>query len=234
MNGMISWFLHTRNTMKDKLISITEACKILDVSKDTMRRWDKLGTFKPNKTEGKHRKYLLSEVYKKAGIVTDVDGTPIVTVSDTDVAVYCRVSSHDQKQKGDLERQKARVMQHCVDKGYKIIETFDETGSGMNDNRPKLHKMIQLAISGKIKKVIVEHSDRLTRFNFKLVELMFTSHSVQVECIEEVLGKSFEDELVKDMLTLMASFSAKIYGKRSHQNRKKKDTEVTTEVPVTP
>lgn len=214
--------------MKDKLISITEACNILDVSKDTMRRWDKEQSFPAVKSEGKHRKYLLSEVYKKAGIVIDEDGTPIATVSDTDVAVYCRVSSHDQKQKGDLERQKARVMQHCVDKGYKIIECFDETGSGMNDNRPKLHKMIQLAISGKIKKLVVEHSDRLTRFNYKLIELLFTSHGVQVECIEEVLGKSFEDELVKDMLTLMASFSAKIYGKRSHQNRKKKDVEIAS------
>lgn len=88
------------------------------------------------------------------------------------------------------------------------------------------HKLINLVISGKIKKVIVEHSDRLTRFNYKLVEVLFSSHGVKVECIEEVLGKTFEDELVKDMLTLMASFSAKIYGKRSHQNRKKKEAEV--------
>lgn len=217
--------------MKDKLISITEACGILNVSKDTLRRWDANSTFLAHKTEGKHRKYLLSEVYKKAGIVFEEDGTSSKT-SKEDVAIYCRVSSHDQKQKGDLERQKARVMQYCVDKGYHIVECFDETGSGMNDNRAKLHKLIALAISGKIKKVIVEHSDRLTRFNYKLVEVLFTSHGVQVECIEEVLGKSFEDELVKDMLTLMASFSAKIYGKRSHQNRKKKEAEVAKEAEV--
>lgn len=93
-------------------------------------------------------------------------------------------------------------------------------------------KFLDKLVEGTIKKVVVEHSDRLTRFNYKLVELLFTSHGVQVECIEEVLGKSFEDELVKDMLTLMASFSAKIYGKRSHQNRKKKDADiaVTNEV----
>jgi predicted site-specific integrase-resolvase len=47
-----------------------------------------------------------------------------------------------------------------------------------------------------------------------------------------VLGKTFEDELVKDMLTLMASFSAKIYGKRSHQNRKKKEAEAPKESEV--
>lgn len=211
--------------MKDKLISITEACEILNVSKDTLRRWDANGTFPAHKTEGKHRKYLLSEVNKKAGIVFDVESGTTSTITNEDVAVYCRVSSHDQKQKGDLERQKARVMQYCVDKGYRIVEVFDETGSGMNDNRAKLHKLINLAIRGKIKKVIVEHSDRLTRFNYKLVEVLFNSHGVKVECIEEVLGKTFEDELVKDMLTLMASFSAKIYGKRSHQNRKKKEAE---------
>lgn len=65
-----------------------------------------------------------------------------------------------------------------------------------------------------------------------LGDVLFNSHGVKVECIEEVLGKTFEDELVKDMLTLMASFSAKIYGKRSHQNRKKKEAEATKETEV--
>lgn len=35
-----------------------------------------------------------------------------------------------------------------------------------------------------------------------------------------MLGKSYEDELVEDILTLMASFSAKIYGKRSADRRR--------------
>jgi predicted site-specific integrase-resolvase len=43
--------------------------------------------------------------------------------------------------------------------------------------------------------------------------------------MEEVLGKKYEDELVEDMLTLMSSFSNKIYGKRSAENRKKKKLE---------
>ena len=44
-----------------------------------------------------------------------------------------------------------------------------------------------------------------------------------VEWMSEVLGnKSYEQELVEDMLTLMSSFSNKIYGKRSAENRKKK------------
>ena len=39
-------------------------------------------------------------------------------------------------------------------------------------------------------------------------------------------NKSYEQELVEDMLTLMSSFSNKIYGKRSAENRKKKKLEI--------
>jgi predicted site-specific integrase-resolvase len=44
---------------------------------------------------------------------------------------------------------------------------------------------------------------------------------VKIEMVEDVLGKSYESELVEDILSLMASFSAKIYGRRSHKNRQK-------------
>ena len=204
----------------DRLIGIAKAAEMLDVCEDSLRRWDANGTFKAEHTPGGHRKYRLSEVEKRIGVLTEEQPEP----KDTSlVAVYCRVSSHDQKEKGDLDRQKARVLQHCVDKKYTVVEVFEETGSGMNDTRPKLHRMVDLAVQGKISKVIVEHCDRLTRFNFKLVERLFTDHGVSVECIEAVLGQSFEAELVKDMLTLMASFSAKIYGKRSANNRKAKE-----------
>ena len=45
---------------------------------------------------------------------------------------------------------------------------------------------------------------------------------------DEILSKGFENELVEDILSLMASFSSKIYGRRSSQNRKKKETEVVS------
>lgn len=47
---------------------------------------------------------------------------------------------------------------------------------------------------------------------------------VQVVIVDEILTiKSYEAELVEDILSLMASFSSKIYGRRSSQNRKKKE-----------
>ncbi len=43
-----------------------------------------------------------------------------------------------------------------------------------------------------------------------------------IEVLEELLPKSYEAELVEDLVSLMASMSAKIYGRRSAENRRKK------------
>jgi len=56
----------------------------------------------------------------------------------------------------------------------------------------------------------------------EIFKVFFESYGVTIECVEDKLPKSFEDELVDDMLTLMASFSAKIYGKRGADNRRKR------------
>ena len=119
-----------------------------------------------------------------------------------------------------MERQVGRTTTHCIKAGYKIVSVLEDVGSGMSDTRPKFQKLFKLVNKHKIDRVVVEHKDRLTRFGFGLLEAYFNSHKVVIEWTEEVLGKSYEDELVEDILTLMASFSAKIYGKRSAERRR--------------
>lgn len=86
---------------------------------------------------------------------------------------------------------------------------------------PKLLKLMNIAADGKISRLVIEHKDRLVRFNFNLLKKYFESFGVEVEVVENTLPKSYESELVEDMLSLMSSFSARIYGKRSAENRKK-------------
>lgn len=201
--------------MSDRLIAIREASTMLGLSIKQLRDLDNSGKLPAVKTEGGHRRYLLSDVHARMGI-PDTKTPELLPV-----AVYCRVSSHEQKQKGDLDRQKARLLGYCVKKKYPVEQVFDEVGSGMNDSRSKLHKLLQLVFERKISRVIVEHKDRLSRFNFNIFKVFFESYGVTIEYVEETLPKAFEDELVEDMLSLMASFSAKIYGKRSAENKKK-------------
>lgn len=202
--------------MNDRLVSIGEASRMLGLSTRQLLRFDTPDKIPSLKTEGGHRRYRLSDIKVRMGLSEDV------SIEKLPVAVYCRVSSHDQKQKGDLDRQKARLLEYCVREKYPVEQVFDEVGSGMNDSRSKLHQLMRLVFGRKISKVIIEHKDRLSRFNYNIFKVFFESYGVEIKCVENKLPKSFEDELVDDMLTLMASFSAKIYGKRGAENRKKR------------
>jgi len=202
---------------EDKLVNLDVATEMLGVSKETLRNWDDSGKFKSVRTEGNHRRYKLKDILDYLGIVKSKEE------QSNSTAVYCRVSSHDQKQKGDLERQKGRVLEHCINKGYVVSSILEEVCSGMNDNRPKLKKLFELVKTRKINRVVVEHKDRLTRFMFKIFEDFFNSYDVEIEVIAQKRNQSFEDELVEDMISLMSSFSAKIYGKRSGERRKEKN-----------
>ena len=200
----------------EKLLSVAEAAALLNVTPWTLRKWDREGKLVALRTNGQHRRYRLVDINRFLGIEVNVGEREKAT------AVYSRVSSHDQKQKGDLDRQKARNLEHCVNQGYRVTHILDEVGSGMNDNRPKLHKLFKLVREHKITCVVVEHKDRLARFNFAIFESFFNSHGVVIEVIEQKAGKSYEQELVEDIISIMASFSAKIYGKRSAARKKSK------------
>lgn len=198
----------------NKMISISKACEMLGVSFDTLRRWDKDGTLVSQKTKGNHRRYLVSDIEKLQGKNEEI--------KEELVCIYCRVSSQDQKQHGDLDRQKLRLLEYCSEKQYRVGYILEEVCSGMKANRPKLNQLYRLAREKKINKLVIEHKDRLTRFMFDVFVEYFNSHDIKVEFVEEVLPQTFENELVTDLLTLMSSFSAKIYGKRSSENRKRK------------
>lgn len=84
---------------------------------------------------------------------------------------------------------------------------------------------LALVTQQKTSRVVVEYKDRLTRFNFKVFEVFFKTHGVTIECVSSQMNKSFEEELTQDIISLLASMSAKLYGRRSAENRKKKKAE---------
>ena len=203
----------------DCLLTITKAAEALGVHKETLRDWAEAGQFPHVRTVGGHRRFKQSDIDTYRG------SAPESPTSNERVVVYCRVSSHDQKQSGDLERQVGRVSSFCTDKSYKVVSVLQEVGSGMSDTRPKLHKLFKMVNAHEVDRVVVEHKDRLVRFGFEYLVAYFESHGVIIEWVQETLGKTYEEELVEDILTLMSSFSSRIYGRRSAENRKKKEQE---------
>jgi excisionase family DNA binding protein len=201
--------------MMERLITVSDAATQLGVTKKTLQVWDREGKLVALRTAGGHRRYRQSDIEKLQGIECD-------NVGRNFVAVYARVSSQDQKQKGDLDRQKARLLEYCAEKEYKVEAVFVDVCSGMKAKRPHLKQLFKLVSEHKINRVVIEYKDRLTRFCFEVFEAFFNSHGVEIECVEEVFPKSFESELVEDMLSLLSSFSSRIYGKRSAEHRRKK------------
>lgn len=173
----------------EKLISINDAAKMLGISHWSLRRYSE-DAIKPVYTEGGHRRYKLSDILKLQCVVEQE--------KEQSVAIYCRVSTSDQKNKGDLTRQKERLVEYCVQNKLKIEYIFEEVGSGLNDKRKKLRELFELVSKNKISKVIIEHKDRLTRFNYNIFEFFINSYGVTIDCVEAVLPKSFENELVTD------------------------------------
>lgn len=201
----------------DKLLTLQEAKSILNISKSTLQRWDNSGKLIALRTEGGHRRYKLSDIEKILGVVNnkeEEDNKEII------VATYARCSTPDQKAHGDIERQSMRLFEYCTKQKYKVEHIIKDMGSGLNDKRKGFIKLCSLVVNKKISKVIIEHKDRLTRFQYNLIEFFFNSYGVEIELLDK---KEYteQEELVNDMMMLIASFSGRLYSARAKENRKK-------------
>lgn len=202
----------------NKLLTLKETETLLNVSKSTLQRWDKSGKLKALRTEGGHRRYKESEILNLIGI-EETDGED--KQNSVIVATYARCSTSDQKSHGDIDRQSERLVEYSVKHKYKIEHIIKDMGSGLNDKRKGFVKLCKLVIDKKINKIIIEHKDRLTRFHYNLIEMFFNSYGVEIELVDK---KEYteQEELVNDMMMLIASFSGRLYSARAKENSKKR------------
>lgn len=75
-------------------------------------------------------------------------------------------------------------------------------------------------MSGDITDIVLTHKDRLLRFGFELIQKLCTYFNVTIHILNDTVPVSFEEELSQDIVMLMTVFSARYYGKRSHNNKK--------------
>jgi putative resolvase len=122
------------------------------------------------------------------------------------VAIYARVSSADQK--SDVVRQLERLREYCIARGYQVAKEVTEMASGLNDQRPKLTKLL---LDTSITTIVVEHKDRLTRFGFHYIEQLL---SAQGRKLEVIFPNETTDDLVSDFVSVITSMAARIYGRR--------------------
>lgn len=125
--------------------------------------------------------------------------------------VYARVSSADQR--GDLDRQVARVTTWATSNGIAVDRVVTEVGSALNGHR---RKFLALLRDPEIATIVVEHRDRFARFGSEYVEAALAASGRSLLVVDPA---EVDDDLVRDVTEILTSLCARLYGRRAAANR---------------
>lgn len=192
----------------ERLVAIGEAAEALGVSVTTLRRWEASGKLVAAHTAGGHRRYDLARL-KPEQFRAEADARRTIA--------YARVSSHDQKD--DLERQKQVLELYCARQGWPC-EVIADLGSGMNYHKKGLKRLLSGILTGEVGRLVIAHKDRLLRFGAELVFGLCEAKEVEVVILNQGEDTTFEEDLAQDVLEIITVFSARLYGSRSRKNQK--------------
>ncbi|WP_455361819.1 IS607 family transposase [Streptomyces sp. SYSU K21746] len=186
-------------------MNLTEWARAQGIAPRTAYRWFREGTLP-----------VTAERVGPRTILVNIDANTSLSITGG-VGLYARVSSHDQKQ--DLERQVARLSQWAAKAGHTVVRVESEIASGMNVGRTKARRLLA---DPKVTTVVVEHRDRLGLMNTELVEAALGAAGRLLVVLDD---GEVEDDLVRDMVEVLTSLCARLYGRGSAKNRAKKALE---------
>ena len=191
-----------------------DVMQLLGVTHRTLYNYDEQGKLRFQRSESGRRilfrEDLLKYLNEKGLLIDDTD-------CEKHDYIYARVSSNKQSINGDLDRQVLFLIESIANLQKPII--LKEVGSGLNDKRPKLLKLIEDVMNEKVNNVYITYKDRLTRFGYHYLEKVFHHYGVNIIVVKDRdREKSIEQELAEDLMSLIASFSGKLYGLRSKGN----------------
>ena len=157
-------------------------------------------------------------------ILVKAAGSPSAAAAG--VVVYARVSSHDQR--SDLDRQVARVTAWATEGDLEVGQVVCEVGSGLNGKRPKLRRILS---DPDAMVIVVEHRDRLARFGVEHLEAALSAQGRRIVVADP--GET-TDDLVRDMIEVLTSMCARLYGRRGARNRAMRAVTATKREPGAP
>jgi putative resolvase len=197
----------TMKAEEPKLLRVSKAAHELGLHPFTVRKWIKQGKIHAIRI-GQEARIPRSEIERLAGKADD----------GRVVLLYARVSGSGQTE--DLATQMARLEAWAKqERAGQRIEVLSDIGSGLKATRRQLQRLLHLVIDDKVSEVVITYPDRLTRFGQEYLSLLFDYFEVTLTILDAAEEKLGEQELTDDLLSLMASFSGRLYGMRSHKQK---------------
>ncbi|HEY7414127.1 MAG TPA: IS607 family transposase [Ktedonobacteraceae bacterium] len=189
-----------------KLLRVSRAAHELGLHPFTVRKWIKAGKIQAIKV-GNEARIPRSEIERLAG-----------KTNERLIILYGRVSGQGQKR--DLDTQLERLQAWAkAERAGKEILVLSDVGSGLSTSRRQLQRLLRLAQADQVSEVVVTYPDRLTRFGQEYLQVLFDTFGVTLTVLDPREDKSAEQELTDDLLALLASFSGRLYGMRSHKQQ---------------
>lgn len=181
----------------------------LNVSVITLQRWDREGRLKAFRTPTNRRYYTQEQLDNLLG----------ENCQDKKLVIgYARISSNNQKD--DLKNQKDFILSKI-----KCDELYTDIGSGLNYKRKNFNKILDLVAENKVDKIIITYKDRFIRFGFEWFENYCEKYGTKIIVLNEE-EKSYQQELVEDLISIIHVFSCRIYGLRKYKKQIQEDDEV--------
>ena len=194
----------------DDALTPAKAAALLGITVPTIRLYTKDGRLPDRRGPNKRRMFLRSDIDRLRAARGFKRGS---------VVLYARVSSRRQASEGDLDRQIERLSAAVV--GRRVAGIFSDVASGLNDHRSGLADALRMCAKPEVSELVVTHPDRLARFGTRHIELLLAQMGTALTVIETdpQIQSSPESELVRDMLSVITSFSDRLYGVRSTKAR---------------
>ena len=170
----------------------------------TLRKWDREGKLTAFRTPTNRRYYTHEQYLQYIGH----------QAQSQQIVSYCRVSSSGQKK--DLASQRLAVEQYCIAAGKAVALKLEDIGSGLNYKRKNFVLLMEMVERGEVSEIVVAHKDRLVRFGFEWFEKFCTNHRCKL-IVMNAESLSPEEEMTKDMLSIIHCFSSRLYGLRKYK-----------------
>lgn len=212
--------------LKQSVYKTGQAAKLIGVSIPTVIQYCESGLIPYGRTESGYRLIQSSDLcdyLDTLGLVIDD------TQQEKSDVIYARVSTHKQAVRGDLERQIEKLKLFAIDHNVRNLQVLSDVGSGLNDNRKNLLRLISMVQDGAVNRIFITCKDRLTRFGFNYLKQICEHHGTTIVVVSDQTEQMSEsEELAEDIIALIHSFSGKLYGLR-HQIKEHIDDGQETE-----
>ena len=192
------------------MMSTGEAATYLGRSVKTLQRWDRESTLSPSaRTKTGRRAYTQAQLDEFLGLQAG-------RVDPHRVIAYCRVSSAAQKP--DLKNQRRVLEDFAAARGLADVEWTEEIGGGLNFNRKRFLEIMDSVGRREVKTIVLAHKDRLVRFGYQWFEHHCKTHGCELLVLNNE-SLSPEQEMVQDLMTIVHTFSSRLYGLRNYRKK---------------